>query len=69
VPSVLLTLRSWPFAVASAAAWVTVGLVASVPIGFCCATEFAMTWPAPFVTRTKSPPITDSPLYVRSYET
>src|SRR6476469_99261 len=49
-------------------AWpaVSFGVVSSLPVICCCATERSRTVPLLSVTTTKSPPITGSPWYVRS---
>jgi len=69
VPSTLVTEVNCLVARAAAAAIVTDAVVASEPIGCSIATELKMTWPALLVTRTKSPPTTGRPRYVRSYGT
>jgi hypothetical protein len=69
VPSTVVTVWSVFFATASASAWLSVGLVESVPIGRVNATDVYVVRPAAFTATTKSPPITGTPLYVRSYGT
>src|SRR6266511_965394 len=69
VPSTLVTVRSCRVATASASPWASVGAVDRLPIGRCRATELKTNWPALLSTRTKSPPTTGTPPYVRSYGT
>jgi len=62
VLSTALTVVSCPRAAVSAAAPLSLGVTARVPIARLCATEVYFTWPAPSTTTTKSPPRTGRPL-------
>jgi hypothetical protein len=62
VPSTPVTLFSCARAVFSAAAALSVGVVARLPMLCCWATEAYFRLPAESVARTKSPPVTGRPL-------
>ncbi len=62
VDSTPVTVLSCAFAVATAVLADTVAVVDSSPIGALCATDVYRVCPAASVTRTRSPPLTASPL-------